>query len=132
MKKTIIVIYLLALVSTVSAQNSKDLETARDSLNKLQRAELVPFITKEVKGNTTVESIDANKWAFIKNKYDSIYEKIKNDLINKPPTNKELYAKALLKELGTPEDQLEMIYNDMLNGTKLWLEKRTEIKNRFN
>jgi hypothetical protein len=42
-----------------------------------------------------------------------------------------LIREAILKELGTPEQQLELIYNDMVNGTKVWIERRTEIISRF-
>jgi len=47
------------------------------------------------------------------------------------PSTKELLNNAYLKELGSVEDQLEMIYQDMLNGTHVWIEKRTEIKNKL-
>jgi uncharacterized protein (UPF0335 family) len=60
------------------------------------------------------------------------YIAIKQREVN--PTTKsktELMSEAIRKELGTPEQQLEMIYNDMVNNTTVWQDKRTEIKNRF-
>lgn len=126
------IFFVLCLITSIGyAQEEKVLFVAKDSLNKLMREEIQPFISKTIIGKMTIESIDETKRQAIKDKYDSIYVKLENDIKNKPPSNKELYGTALLKELGTPEDQLEMIYNDMLNGTTVWKDKRTEIKNRF-
>lgn len=36
-----------------------------------------------------------------------------------------------LNELGSIEDQLDMIYWDKINGTTLWYDKITEIKNNI-
>ena len=41
------------------------------------------------------------------------------------------YAEKRLAEYPTIGDQLDMIYWDKVNGTNLWQEKITEIKNKY-
>lgn len=75
--------------------------------------------------NTT--KTDAELTALAEQKYNDLKTQQAAPIVL---TTKEILNEAYLKELGTVEDQLEMIYNDMLNGTTIWLDKRTEIKNR--
>ncbi len=131
MKRTLIIFFLIAGIVLAQQDKEKVLQNENNRLSKLMRAEMQPFISKTVIGNTTIESIEETKQQTIKDKYEAMYKIFETNLLNKPPTSKELFDKALKEELGTPEDQLEMIYLDMLNGTTVWRDKRTEIKNRF-
>ena len=52
--------------------------------------------------------------------------------IIKPQGEEELtYIQKRLAEYPSIGDQLDMIYWDQINGTQLWKEKITEIKNKY-
>ena len=48
-----------------------------------------------------------------------------------PPKPEETYIEKRLKEYPPISDQLDMIYWDNVNNTSIWLDKITEIKNKY-
>lgn len=60
------------------------------------------------------------------NSHPELFE-IEKEIIKKEPT----YQELRVAKYGTIGDQLDMIYWDKINGTNKWIDKITEIKNKY-
>jgi len=76
----------------------------RNRLGKLQREEMLPFITKIIEGKMTIESIDENKRKEIANKYDALYNAFEKEILSRPvPPTKEEILKEKYKSIDKTE-----------------------------
>lgn len=127
MSKAIIKIFFVVLLTTqlVFAQ-IKIIRYETEAVAEMKDAKGNGYIIGL--GADALNKTDAELKTLAQQKYDEIKLKEALPVVK---DKQQLIRETILNELGTPEDQLEMIYVDMINNTTTWRDKRTEIKNRF-